>query len=260
MRDEKLYAAVARSTFGSQNVQNTPFPDLHAVVVRSTCQSRKCKTTEVRSTFGRSDVILCGRRKQGIVHLAKSGQDVRVLLQFQLQPPLHNTPLHYTTTATTTTTTTKTKTKTTLRYITLHYITLRYTCYITSLYTTLITLHSTPLRSTPLHKRRLQLQLELQLQLHYTTLHPAVVGEVTDQVTTETIAATSDSLCHSWFTTTKLSYKFSILKLTPQPCAVLLVEVLWGYVWRDISINQQYWEDISMGYHIVDTDTDKQQI
>ena len=30
--------------------------------------------------------------------------------------------------------------------------------------------------------------LQLQLQLHYATLHPAVVGEVTDQVTTATIA------------------------------------------------------------------------
>ena len=29
-----------------------------------------------------------------------------------------------------------------------------------------------------------------QLQLHYTTLHPAVVGEVTDQVTTATIVTT----------------------------------------------------------------------
>ena len=32
--------------------------------------------------------------------------------------------------------------------------------------------------------------LQLQLQLHYTTLHPAVVGEVTDQVTTATIVTT----------------------------------------------------------------------
>jgi hypothetical protein len=32
-----------------------------------------------------------------------------------------------------------------------------------------------------------QLQLQLQLQLHYATLHPAVVGELTNQVTTATI-------------------------------------------------------------------------
>ena len=44
---------------------------------------------------------------------------------------------------------------------------------------TLITLHHNYNSTT----------LQLQLQLHYTTLHPAVVGEVTDQVTTATIAA-----------------------------------------------------------------------
>ena len=47
-------------------------------------------------------------------------------------------------------------------------------------YTTLITLHHNYNSTT----------LQLQLQLHYNTLHPAVVGEVTDQVTTATIAAT----------------------------------------------------------------------
>ena len=31
------------------------------------------------------------------------------------------------------------------------------------------------------------------------------------------------SLCHAWFTTTNLSYRFPILKLPPPPCAVLLV-------------------------------------
>ena len=56
-----------------------------------------------------------------------------------------------------------------------------------------------------------------QLQLRYTTLHPAVVGDVTNQVTTATIVTIQktqlqppfspsvDSLCHPWFTTTKLS-------------------------------------------------------
>ena len=32
-----------------------------------------------------------------------------------------------------------------------------------------------------------------------------------------------DSLCHPWFTTAKLSYRFPSLKLPPPPCAVLLV-------------------------------------
>ena len=58
------------------------------------------------------------------------------------------------------------------------------------------------------------------IQLHYTTLHPAVVGEVT----TATIATTPKtqlqppfgpsvgSLCHPWFTTTNLSYWFPIFE------------------------------------------------
>ena len=119
---EKVHAVVARSTFRSQNVQNTPGSDhfwklrcrksarrrsvivqptfeVHAVVARSTFQvkmyktpqfgpllevemSKKCtplwreahfevkmlKTPHVRTTFGRSDVVLRGR-SQGIVHL-----------------------------------------------------------------------------------------------------------------------------------------------------------------------------------------------
>ena len=77
-------------------------------------------------------------------------------------------------------------------------------------YTTLITLHHNDNSTT------------LQLQLHYTTLHPAVVSGVTDQVTTATIATSPktqlqppfspsvDSLCHPWLTTTNLSYRFPI--------------------------------------------------
>ena len=68
---------------------------------------------------------------QGIVHLVKNEQNVRILFQFQLQPPLHHTTPHYTTTTTTTR---------------LHYTQLHYT-----------TMHG--------------LQLQLQLQMHYITLH-----------------------------------------------------------------------------------------
>ena len=79
----------------------------------------------------------------------------------------------------------------TLHYTALHYTTLHYT-----------TLHY-PYYTTP----QLQLQLrhtnyttpQLELQLHYTTLHPAVVGEVTDQVTTATIAATPKNTAPTTF-------------------------------------------------------------
>ena len=40
-RDEKLHAVVARSTFGSQNVQNTPFSD-HFWKLRCRKSARRC--------------------------------------------------------------------------------------------------------------------------------------------------------------------------------------------------------------------------
>ena len=112
MRDEKLHAVVARSTFPSQNVQNTSGSEhfwklrcrksarrcgakhiskskctkhtsvrttfgscdvkkVHAVVARSTFRSQNVlKTTDARTTFGRSDVVLRGRRK-GLCTLSK---------------------------------------------------------------------------------------------------------------------------------------------------------------------------------------------
>ena len=61
-RDEKLHAAVARSTFPSQNVQNTPWSD-NFWKLRCQKSARRCgakhiskskctKTHQVRTTFG----------------------------------------------------------------------------------------------------------------------------------------------------------------------------------------------------------------
>ena len=107
---------------------------------------------------------------------------------------------------------------TTLHSITLHYTTLPY-----------ITLHYTAL-TTP---QQMQLRKHYtnyttpQLQLHYITTTAALhhtTGEVTDQLTAATIATTPstqlqppfgpsvDSLCHPWFTTTNLSYRFPIFE------------------------------------------------
>ena len=66
MRDEKLHAVVARSTFPSQNVQNTPGPD-HFWKLRCRKSARHCgakhiskskcaNTHHVRTTFGSCDV------------------------------------------------------------------------------------------------------------------------------------------------------------------------------------------------------------
>ena len=88
---------------------------------------------------------------------------------------IHSTTLHFTTFHYTT------LHCTTQDYTTLHYPTLHYTWPITPIqynckYTTLIAVHHNYNSTT----------LQLQPQLHYTTLHPAVVGEVT----TATIATT----------------------------------------------------------------------
>ena len=146
-------------------------------------------------------------------------------MQAQLQLPLHHTTLHNATLQYTT------QHYTTQCYTTVHNTTLHYSTSITSHnnyncnYATLITLHYN-YNSTI-----------LQLQLRYTTLHPAVVGEVT----IATIATTPkkqlqppfgpsvDSLRHPCITTTHLSYSVLSLKLPPPPCAVLLLKAYKTY-------------------------------
>ena len=66
MRDEKVHAVVARSTFPSQNVQNTPTSDhFFEVAMSKKCtplwreahfQVKMYKTHQVRTTFVRCDV------------------------------------------------------------------------------------------------------------------------------------------------------------------------------------------------------------
>ena len=89
-----------------------------------------------RTTFEGSDVVFVWQA-QGIVHPVISEQNVKVLQQFQLQPPVHYTTLHCTTRST--------------------------------------PLHCTTFKHTTL-QLQLQLQLHYNyttptIQLHYTTLH-----------------------------------------------------------------------------------------
>ena len=115
MSDEKLHAIVARSTFRSQNVQNTSASEscdvekVHAVVARSTFPSEnvqntrgadhfwqlRCRKSERRCGAKHISKSKCTRhtmygpflevrcrfawQAQGIVHLVKSEQNVRVL-------------------------------------------------------------------------------------------------------------------------------------------------------------------------------------
>ena len=137
MRDEQLHAVVARSTFPSQNAQNTPGAD-HFWHLRCRKSARRCGAKHIlkskctkhlsfgallrvamwkkctplwrkahfevkmlKSTRGSDHFWMLRCRYawqgQGIVHLVKRDENVRVLYHFQLQPPLHHTTLQYTT-------------------------------------------------------------------------------------------------------------------------------------------------------------------
>ena len=225
MRDEKLHAVVARSTFRSETLQITPFSDhfwklrcrksAHRCGTKHISKSKCSKTPHVRATFGSSDVekvhavvarstfrsqnaqntplsdhfwkLRCRKsaRRCGAKHISKSKctkhNTFGPLLEVQMlkkctplwgeahfEVNMLKTPwvrttfggsdvasLHYTT----------------LHYTTLHYTTLHYT-----------TLHTTTLQLqlhnyTPLHSTTLNYST-----LHYTTLHYITVHSTTLQL------------------------------------------------------------------------------
>jgi len=119
------------------------------------------KTPGVRTTFR----CRFARQAQGIVHLVKSEQNVRVLWHFQLQPPLHHTTLQYIRLHYNYNYTFTTFYYTPLHYTTLHSITLNYT---TLHY---ITLHSIPLHYTTLHYTTLPSTTLHYITPHYTPQH-----------------------------------------------------------------------------------------
>ena len=141
---EKVHAVVARSTFRSQNVQNTPFSDHFW---KSRCPKKKCtplwreahfevkmyKTHHSRTTFGSCDVekvhAVVARstfRSENVQNTRGSDHFWRLRCCFA---SLRFTTLHYTT----------------LHSTTLHDTTLHSTT------TTTTQLHSTTLHYTPLH-------------------------------------------------------------------------------------------------------------
>ena len=95
MRAEKLHAVVARSTFASQNVQNTSAPDRFWKL--------RCRKSARR----------CGAKHISKSKCAKHHMFAPLL---EVQMSLRVTTLHY-----------RTLHYTTLQYTTLHYTTLRYT-------------------------------------------------------------------------------------------------------------------------------------
>ena len=209
MRDEKVHAVVARSTFPSQNVQNTPFSD-HFWKLRCRKSARRCgakhiskwKCTkhsmygpflEVQMSFRVAGARDCGpcqkwAKREGFVAFSITTTTTLhytpihyTTLQLQLHPHyilLHYTPLHYTA----------------LNYIQLHYTTLHYTTlhsttlhYITLHYTTLhyITLHYLPLHYITLHyTTTTPTATPHYTKLHYSTLHYTTLHSTTLHYTT----------------------------------------------------------------------------
>ena len=139
---EKVHAVVARSTFPSQNVQNTPGSD-HFWKLRCRKSARRCGAKHISKSKCAKHTILGPLLEVQMSLRFASGH------YSTLYTPLHYSTLHYTTLHNTTTTTTELHNYTPLHSTTLNYNTLRH-----------ITLHSTTLHYITLH-----------YTLHYTTLH-----------------------------------------------------------------------------------------
>ena len=175
MRDEKLHAVVARSTFRSQNVQNTPLSDhFWKLRCRKSARLRGAKhilKSKVLKTDGLGPLL----EVQMSLRVAGAGDcapcqnwakcEGLVAFPTTTTTTPHYTPIHYT------------KLQLQLQ-LHLHYILLRYTpLHYTALnYTQLhyTTLHYIPQHYTTLHYTTLH-----YLPLHFTTLHYATVKRQT---------------------------------------------------------------------------------
>ena len=137
----------------------------------------------VRSTFGRSDLVLHGRRR-GLCTLSKLSKTWGFCSNFNYNH--HYTPIHYTTATTTPSLHSNTLHSTTLHCTQLHSITLHYiTLHSTTLhYTTFHTLHYITLRYTPQHYNYNYTTTLHYTKLHYTTLHYATLHYITLHYTT----------------------------------------------------------------------------
>ena len=212
---EKVHAVVARSTFRSQNVQNTPASD-HFWKLRCRKSARRCGAKHISKSkctkhhmFAPLLEVQISKKCTPLwreahfevkmyktlgVRTTFGGSDVASLRFGSLHYSIHSTTLqyitlHYTPLHNTTTTTTELHNYTPLhsttlyklQYTTPHYTTLHYT---TLHYTTLYTPHTT-VHYTTLHSTTLQLQLQnYTTTLHYTPLHTATLNYTTLHYTT----------------------------------------------------------------------------
>ena len=205
---EKVHAVVARSTFRSENVQNTRVSDnfwrfrcrfttLHYVTLHhtplyyttlhyTTLHNTTTTTTQLDYTPLRSTTL-----NFTTLHYTTLRSTTLHYIKLHYTPlhyiTLHYAPQHYNYNYTTTLHYAKLH-YTTLPYTTLHYTTLHYTNYTTLHYTTF---HYTSLRYTTLDSTTLQLQLRVhnytplhEITLHYTTLDYTTLHSTTLHYTT----------------------------------------------------------------------------
>ena len=171
----------SRTTFGSCNVEK-----VHAVVVRSTFRSQNVQNTRGSDHFWRFRCRFAASLHYTTLHYTRlhyTTLHYTTLHSTTLQLQLHKyTPLHYTTLNFTT------LHYTTLRSTTLHYIKLHYTPlhYITLHYAPqhynynyTTTLHYTPPHSTTLNYTTLHYITPHYTTLHYTTLHYTTLPSTT---------------------------------------------------------------------------------
>ena len=242
---EKVHAVVARSTFPSQNVQNTPFSD-HFWKLRCRKSARRCGAKHISKSKCTKHYMFAPllevqmskkctplwREAHFEVKMLKTpgirttlgGSDVASLhyatlhyttLQLQLHnyTPLHSATLNYTTLHYIT------LHYTPLHYITLHCTTFHYTSqhYTTLHYTTTTTtttqLHSTTIHSTTLHYTKLHYTTLHYTTLHsttlhynYTTFHYTSLHYTTLHSTTTTTTTTTTQLHSTTLHYTKLHY------------------------------------------------------
>ena len=191
---EKVHAVVVRSTFRSQNVQNTPLSD-HFWKLRCRKSARRCGAKHISKSKctkhhmfapllevamskkctplwreAHFEVKMC---KTLGVRTTFGGSDVASLRFTTLHYTLHYTTVHYTTLHSTKLQLQLQNYTTTLHYTPLHSTTLHYT------------LHYTTVHYTTLHSTTLQLQLQnYTTTLHYTPLHSTTLNYTTLHYTT----------------------------------------------------------------------------
>ena len=166
---EKVHAVVARSTFPSQNVQNTPLSD-HFWKLRCRKSARRCGAKHIsKSKCTKHHMFAPLLEVQMSKKCTPLWREAHFEVKMFKKPGFRTTfggsdvaSLHYTTSHYTT------LHSTTLHCTTLHYITQHYN------YNYTTTLHYTPLHSTTLHDTTLH-----YTPLHYTTLHYTTLPSTT---------------------------------------------------------------------------------